>query len=99
MAAAKKKAHVASKTSATSASALKHNSGVCSEAQTSCKLPQPKRKAEELSSSDCPYESTSYCPVTGHLFNDRPMAPQTNKLPRAAIKLVQPRVGLHMPWW
>jgi non-homologous end joining protein Ku len=55
MAAAKKKrALVGSKANATNASALEHNSRVRSEAQTFREIPQPKRKAEELSSSDCP---------------------------------------------
>jgi hypothetical protein len=74
MAYAKKTALAASKTSARSASALQHNSGVRCEAQTSSELPQPKRKAEEFSSSDCPSEQASRRPAPGHLFADGPTA-------------------------
>jgi hypothetical protein len=63
MAAAKrKKALVASKAIAWSASALEHNSGVGSESQNSRDFPQlnaSKRKAEELSSSNCQSEPAS----------------------------------------
>jgi hypothetical protein len=55
----KKKALAVSKTSATSALALEYNSGVRSEAQTSREIPQPKRKAEEFSSSNCSSETAS----------------------------------------
>jgi hypothetical protein len=50
-AAKKKKALAISKTSVTTASALRHNSGVRSEAQTSRELLQPKRKTDKLSKS------------------------------------------------
>lgn len=55
----KKRALVASKANATSASAFERSSGVGGEARSSCDSPQlrvRKRKAEELSSSDCPSE-------------------------------------------
>ena len=61
----KKKALAASKAKATSASAHESNSGVGSEALTSPDSPQfhvSKRKAEELSSSDCPSEPASQPP-------------------------------------
>jgi hypothetical protein len=74
VAAKKKKALAVSKTSAMSTSALEHNSRVQSEAQSSRELPQPKRKAEELCSSDYPSEPASRRPAPGHLFNDGPAA-------------------------
>ena len=52
----KKKALVASKANAMSSSAFEHHSGVGGKAWTSCDSSQlhvSKRKAEELSSSDC----------------------------------------------
>jgi hypothetical protein len=73
----KKKALAASKANATSASALERNNGVRSEAQTFHDLPQPKRKAEELSSSDSPSEPANRRPASGHLFDDGPGAKGT----------------------
>jgi hypothetical protein len=64
--AGKKKALEASKANATSASALKRQSGVGSEASTSRNSPQlrvSKRKTEELSSLDCPSEAASRRPA------------------------------------
>ena len=76
----KKKALAAPKVNATSASALKRTSGVGSEARTSGDSPQPsvsKRKADELSNSDCPSEPASRRPASGHLFDDGPEAQGT----------------------
>jgi hypothetical protein len=76
MAAAKKKKDLAaSNANDTRASALEPNSGVGSEAQTSrdfSQLNASKRKAEELSRSDCPSESATRRPAPGLLFDDGP---------------------------
>jgi hypothetical protein len=80
VAAGKKKALAASIANAMSASALKRNSGVGDEAQTSRNSQQlhvSKRKAKELSSSGCPSEPASRCPAPGHLFGGRPAAQGT----------------------
>jgi len=76
----KKKALAASTANAMSASALKRNSGVGDEAQTSRNSQQlhvSKRKAEELSSSDCPSEPASRRPAPGYLLGGRPTAQGT----------------------
>jgi hypothetical protein len=67
----KRKALAASK--ATSTAALERPGG---EARTS-RDTLSKRKAEELSSSDCPSESASRRPAPGHLFDDGPEAQGT----------------------
>jgi hypothetical protein len=69
-AAKKKKALAASEANATKASDLVHNIGVRSEAQSSRERPQPNRKAEELSSSDCTSVPASRSPATGNLFDE-----------------------------
>ena len=71
----KKKALVAPKLNATSASDLERQSGVGGDARTSRDSPQPsvsKRKADALSSSDCPSEPASCRHAPGHLFDDGP---------------------------
>ena len=77
----KKKALTAPKVKATSASALERPSGVGGEAWTSRCSPQPsvsKRKAYELSNSDCLSEPASRRPAPGHLFDDGPRAQWAN---------------------
>ena len=78
MAAGKKKALAASKVDSANASALERPSRVVGEARTyrdSLQLNVRKRKAEELSSSDCPAEPASRRrPPSGHLFDDGPEA-------------------------
>jgi hypothetical protein len=64
----KKKALVASNANTMSDSALEHHNGVGDETRTSRDSPQlhvSKRKAEELSSSDCPSKSVNCCPAPG----------------------------------
>ena len=76
----KKKTLAATKTSTTSASALERPSGAGGEARTSRDPPQlqvSKRKAEELSSSDCLSQPASRRPAPGHLFVDAPEAQGT----------------------
>jgi len=59
------------------ASALKHQSGVGSQALSFCdssKLPVTKKGVEELSSSDWPSEPASFRTVLRHWFGDGPVA-------------------------
>jgi len=75
VAAGKKKALAASNANTTSDSALERPSGVGGEARTSRDSPQlnvSKRKAEELSSSDC--HSRSFNRPPAHGLGDRPAA-------------------------
>jgi hypothetical protein len=113
MTAAMKKALAASKAIVTTASALEHNSEVRIEAQTCLELPHPKRKSEELSSSDCPSEPASRRPAPGYLFDDGPAAqgptgeqaaqssrqlgPTEGELAYAAV--VAGRAGPQQPIW
>ena len=79
----KKKALAASKANATIASALERHSGVGSEALTFRESPQlnvSKRKAEDLSRSDCPSEPASRRPAPGFLFGDGPAEGTTDEL-------------------
>ena len=79
-AAGKKNALATSKVSAMSASALKSNSVVGGEVRTSRDsqhLHVSKRKAEELSSSDCPSEPASHRLAPGHLLGDGPVVQGT----------------------
>jgi hypothetical protein len=76
-AAKKKKALAASKANAASASTLERDSGIGSEAQTSrdvLQLNASKRKAEELSSLDCPSEIASCRPAPRNPFGGGPAA-------------------------
>jgi hypothetical protein len=71
--AAKKKASGGPRTNDASASALERESGSGSEALTSRDIPQlivSKRKADELSSQDCPSEPGSRRLAPEHLFDD-----------------------------
>jgi hypothetical protein len=73
VAAKKKKASGAPSANAASASALERESGSGGEAQTSREIPQltvSKRKADELSSHDCPSEPASRRPAPEHPFDD-----------------------------
>ena len=82
----KKKVLAAAKASATSAPALLRPSVVGGEARTSrdtLQLHVSKRKAEELSSSDCPSEPASRRPAPGHRLGDRPEAQDTTGEPAA----------------
>jgi hypothetical protein len=71
----KKKAFAAIKPGTERVSAPERPKGASGESWTSRDSPQlhvSKRKAEELSSSDCPFASASRCPAPRHMFDDGP---------------------------
>ena len=82
----KKRALVVTKLSATSASALQRPSGAGGETHIShdpTQLLVTKRKAEAISSSDCPFEAASRRPAPGHRFLQGPEAQGTTAEPAA----------------
>jgi hypothetical protein len=84
----KRKALAASK--ATSAAALERPVGEAWTTRDSLS----KRKAEELSSSDCPSEPASRRPAPGHLFDDGPEAQgTTGELAALSSRQLGPTVG------
>jgi hypothetical protein len=81
---AKMKTLAVSKTGATSASALKHNTGVRIKTPTNSRNPREKLKISPTRTACLRQPATALRPGIGSMTDSRPMAPRANRLPSAA---------------